>query len=93
MAGRSARVASRGDCRNEDLARIAAGIRTTVSALAVAWALHVPGVTGANCEARTPAQVDGWLHAGLLSLGDDGLLAIDAAMARAGIPWAARQLA
>ena len=33
----------------------------TVAALAVAWVLAVPGVTGAIVGARRPAQVDDWL--------------------------------
>lgn len=37
-------------------------------AAAVAWALGVPGVTGAIVGARTPAQVDGWLPAATLEL-------------------------
>lgn len=71
---------------NDDLGRIAAQLGTTVSALAVAWVLAVPGVTGAICGARTPAQVDGWLPAATLDLGSDALLAVDEAMGRAGVP-------
>jgi aryl-alcohol dehydrogenase-like predicted oxidoreductase len=36
---------------------------TSVSAVAIAWTLAWPGVTGAIVGARTPAQVDGWIGA------------------------------
>jgi aryl-alcohol dehydrogenase-like predicted oxidoreductase len=41
---------------------------TTVPAVAVAWVLAWPGVTGAIVGARSPAQVDGWIDAGHLAL-------------------------
>ena len=41
---------------------------TTVSAVAIAWTLAWPGVTGAIVGARSPAQVDGWIAAGTLEL-------------------------
>ena len=41
---------------------------TTVSAVAIAWTLAWPGVTGAIVGARTPEQVDGWIAAGSLEL-------------------------
>ncbi|HEX7430687.1 MAG TPA: aldo/keto reductase, partial [Candidatus Limnocylindrales bacterium] len=47
---------------------VAARHGTTVSAVAVAWTLTRPGVSGAIVGARTPAQVDGWLPAGSLVL-------------------------
>jgi len=59
---------------------IAARHRTTVSAVAVAWTLTRPGVSGAIVGARTPAQVDGWLPAGSLLLGPDDLAEIMAAV-------------
>jgi aryl-alcohol dehydrogenase-like predicted oxidoreductase len=40
----------------------------TVSAVAVAWALACPGVSGAIVGARSPEQVDGWIAAGSLDL-------------------------
>jgi aryl-alcohol dehydrogenase-like predicted oxidoreductase len=46
---------------------------TTISAVAVAWVLAWPGVTGAIVGARSPEQVDGWLPAGTLTLGADDL--------------------
>ena len=39
-----------------------------VAAVAVAWVLATPGVTGAIVGARRPSQVDGWLPAGNLQL-------------------------
>jgi aryl-alcohol dehydrogenase-like predicted oxidoreductase len=41
---------------------------TTVSAVAIAWTLAWPGVTGAIVGARSPAQVDGWIAACKLTL-------------------------
>jgi aryl-alcohol dehydrogenase-like predicted oxidoreductase len=40
----------------------------TVSAIAVAWTLACPGVTGAIVGGRSPEQVDGWIAAGSLVL-------------------------
>lgn len=41
---------------------------TTVSAIAIAWTLAWPGVTGAIVGARTPEQVDGWIGAANVAL-------------------------
>lgn len=46
---------------------------TTVSAVAVAWTLAWPGVTGAIVGARSAAQVDGWIDAATLTLDEDDL--------------------
>ena len=40
----------------------------TVAAVAVAWTLSWPGVTGAIVGARSPGQVDGWVGAGTMQL-------------------------
>jgi aryl-alcohol dehydrogenase-like predicted oxidoreductase len=40
----------------------------TVAAVAVAWTLAWPAVTGAIVGARSPTQVDGWIGAGSLVL-------------------------
>lgn len=56
----------------------------TVSAVAVAWATHWPGVTAAIVGARSPEQVDGWVGAGALQLTDDDLGEIAAAVERTG---------
>jgi len=42
---------------------------TTTAAVAVAWVLAWPGVTGAIVGARAPEQIDGWIEAATLSLG------------------------
>src|SRR5207244_9862284 len=57
---------------------------TTVSAVAVAWTLAWPGVTGAIVGARTPAQVDGWIDAATLELTAADLDEIAAAITRPG---------
>ncbi len=63
---------------------IAARHGTTVSAVAVAWVLAWPGVTGAIVGARRPDQVDGWLPAGTLVPTADDLAEIAAAVERTG---------
>jgi aryl-alcohol dehydrogenase-like predicted oxidoreductase len=42
----------------------------SVAAVAVAWVIAQSGVTGAIVGVRRPSQVDGWLPAGDLCLGD-----------------------
>ena len=61
---------------------VAARHGTTVSAVAVAWVLTRPGISGAIVGARTPAQVDGWLPAGSLVLTPADLAEITSAVAR-----------
>ncbi len=56
----------------------------TPAAVAVAWTLAFPGVTGAIVGARSPRQVDGWLAAGSLELKDDDLSDIAAAIRATG---------
>jgi aryl-alcohol dehydrogenase-like predicted oxidoreductase len=63
---------------------IAARHETSVAAVAVAWTLAWPGVTGAIVGARTPAQVDGWIAAATLELGRDDLDEIARAIERTG---------
>jgi aryl-alcohol dehydrogenase-like predicted oxidoreductase len=55
-----------------------------VSAVAVAWTLAWPGVTGAIVGARTPAQVDAWIGAAALELTAADLEQIAAALGRTG---------
>ena len=61
---------------------------TSVGAVAVAWVLSWPGVTGAIVGARSPKQVDGWLPAASLRLTsqdlDDVARAIDSSGAGVG---------
>jgi aryl-alcohol dehydrogenase-like predicted oxidoreductase len=56
----------------------------SVGALAVAWTLTWPGLTGAIVGARSPEQVDGWIAAANLVLEPAELDAIAAAIARTG---------
>jgi aryl-alcohol dehydrogenase-like predicted oxidoreductase len=64
----------------ERLRPIADRLGTTLPALAVAWTLHVPGVTGAIVGARSPEQVDGWLPAADVQLADDDLRELERAL-------------
>jgi aryl-alcohol dehydrogenase-like predicted oxidoreductase len=57
---------------------------TTVSAIAVAWTLAWPGVTGAIVGARSPRQVDGWIEAGRLTLTSEELAEIGRAVESTG---------
>ena len=57
---------------------------TTVSAIAVAWTLAWPGVTGAIVGARSPSQIDGWLDAATLTLTVRDLDDIAAAIEKTG---------
>jgi aryl-alcohol dehydrogenase-like predicted oxidoreductase len=56
----------------------------TVSAVAVAWTLACPGVTGAIVGARSPEQVDGWIAAGSLDLDAHDLAQIAEALRSTG---------
>jgi aryl-alcohol dehydrogenase-like predicted oxidoreductase len=53
-------------------------------AIAVAWALQWPGVTGAIVGARSPTQVDGWLPGASLTLDDEDLEELALAIERTG---------
>jgi aryl-alcohol dehydrogenase-like predicted oxidoreductase len=55
---------------------------TTVAAVAVAWTLAWPGVTGAIVGARSPKQVDGWIRGGTLQLTPPDLDEISGALDR-----------
>jgi aryl-alcohol dehydrogenase-like predicted oxidoreductase len=54
----------------------------TVSAVAIAWTLAWPGVTGAIVGARSPAQVDGWIAAASFDLDPSELAQIAEAIQR-----------
>jgi aryl-alcohol dehydrogenase-like predicted oxidoreductase len=56
----------------------------SMAAVAVAWTLAWPAVSGAIVGARTPAQIDGWIAAGNLTLDDRDLDEIAAAIERTG---------
>ncbi len=55
-----------------------------VAAVAIAWTLAWPGVTGAIVGARRPAQVDDWLPAAALILTDADLAEIATGIERSG---------
>jgi aryl-alcohol dehydrogenase-like predicted oxidoreductase len=55
---------------------------TSVAAVAVAWTLAWPGVTGSIVGARSPAQVDGWIDAAGLELSAADLDEVAAAVCR-----------
>lgn len=57
---------------------------TTVSAIAIAWVLSWPGVSGAIVGARSAEQVDGWLPAAQVALSDEDLNAMAAALEETG---------
>lgn len=63
---------------------IAGRHHTTVGAIAIAWVLSWPGITGAIVGARSPEQVDGWLPAATLALDAGDLDAIDRAIEQSG---------
>jgi aryl-alcohol dehydrogenase-like predicted oxidoreductase len=56
----------------------------TVSAVALAWAVAWPGVTGAIVGARSPEQVDGWIGAASFELTLQDRREIEAAVAATG---------
>jgi aryl-alcohol dehydrogenase-like predicted oxidoreductase len=63
---------------------IAAQHQVSVGAVAIAWTLAWPGVSGAIVGARSPEQVDGWLPAAELKLGAADLEAIAKALEQTG---------
>ncbi len=68
----------------ERLMEIAGRLGVPLPALAVAWGLAQPGVTGAIVGARLPRHVDGWLPAADLELDEEVLAEIDRALAETG---------
>jgi aryl-alcohol dehydrogenase-like predicted oxidoreductase len=63
---------------------VAERLGVSVGAVAVAWALSWPGVTGAIVGARSPRQVDGWLPAASLELGAAELMELTGAIESTG---------
>lgn len=57
---------------------------TSVAAIAIAWVLAWPGVTGAIVGARSPEQVDAWIGAASLELKPEDMDEIADAMAETG---------
>ena len=72
----------------EGLRPVADRLGASLGAVAVAWTLAFPGVSGAIVGARSPQQVDGWLAAAELVLDDKDLAEIAAAVASSGAAWA-----
>jgi aryl-alcohol dehydrogenase-like predicted oxidoreductase len=68
----------------EALRPIAARHETTVGAVAVAWTLTFPGVTGAIVGGRRPEQIDGWIAAATLELDSEDIAAIATAIDQTG---------
>jgi aryl-alcohol dehydrogenase-like predicted oxidoreductase len=64
------------------LRAIASRHGASVSAIAIAWTLAWPGVTGAIVGARTPKQVDGWIGAASIALTGEDLDEIASAIRR-----------
>jgi len=73
---------SRNLALRDALRPIARRYGATVSAVAVAWTLGWPGVTGAIVGARSAEQVDGWIRAATLELSAEDLEEIASAIAR-----------
>jgi aryl-alcohol dehydrogenase-like predicted oxidoreductase len=63
---------------------LARRLGVTVQSVAIAWTLAWPGVTGAIVGARTAEQVDDWIAAAGLSLTDEDLAEIAAALESTG---------
>jgi aryl-alcohol dehydrogenase-like predicted oxidoreductase len=61
---------------------IAAERGTSVGAVAIAWVLARPGVTGAIVGGRSSRQVEGWIDAGTLELSVEDEAAISVTLAR-----------
>ena len=68
----------------ERLRTIAQRVGCSLPELAVAWTLHVPGVTGAIVGARRPDQVDGWIGASDVVLSADVMAEIESAVEETG---------
>jgi aryl-alcohol dehydrogenase-like predicted oxidoreductase len=62
----------------------AARVGCSVTELAVAWTLAVPGVTAAIVGARTPEHVDGWIGASDIELPDEIMAQIEQAIVETG---------
>jgi aryl-alcohol dehydrogenase-like predicted oxidoreductase len=64
--------------------RIAERHGVPAAAVAVAWTLSWPGVSGAIVGARAPEQIDGWIGAATLTLTPDDLKEIAATIEKTG---------
>lgn len=68
----------------DSLRELAEEYGTSVAAVAIAWVLAWPGVTGAIVGARSPEQVDQWIAAASLELAREDMDAIGDAIAQTG---------
>jgi aryl-alcohol dehydrogenase-like predicted oxidoreductase len=68
----------------EALRPIAARHGVSVGAVAIAWTLAWPGITGAIVGARSAAQVDGWIAAAELALAPEEMAEVAAAIRHTG---------
>ena len=68
----------------EALRPIAKRHGASVSAIAIAWTLSWPGVTGVILGARTPEQIAGWIHAASIALAPEDVDAIATAIRHTG---------
>jgi aryl-alcohol dehydrogenase-like predicted oxidoreductase len=75
-------LVSRNLALRDALAPIAARHGVSTAAVAVAWTLAWPGVSGAIVGARSPEQVNGWIAAGNLNLDRADLAEIAGALER-----------
>ena len=73
---------SRNLALRDALRPIASRHGVSVSAVAVAWVLSWPGISGAIVGARSPQQVDGWIAAGNLTLRPEDLDEISGTLVR-----------
>jgi aryl-alcohol dehydrogenase-like predicted oxidoreductase len=73
---------SRNLALRDALQPIASRHGVSIAAVAVAWTLTWPGVSGAIVGARSPQQVDGWIAAGNLALEAEELAEIAGALER-----------
>jgi aryl-alcohol dehydrogenase-like predicted oxidoreductase len=71
---------SRNLALRDALQPIASRYGVSIAAVAVAWTLSWPGVSGAIVGARTAKQVDGWISAGNLMLHAEDLAEITGAL-------------
>jgi aryl-alcohol dehydrogenase-like predicted oxidoreductase len=68
----------------ERLKAVAGRVGCSLPELAVAWTLHVPGVTAAIVGARRADQVDGWIGASDVALSPEDLSEIERAIEETG---------
>ena len=69
----------------EYLRPIAARHNVSVATISIAWVIAWKGITGAICGARKPEQLDAFLDAAKLTLTDDDIEEISAAIEKTGL--------